>query len=83
MLGQIGNDVEGSAFIKYLEDNKIDHSGVVTMSNSCTGQAYILSLDQKGDNSIVIVGGSNQDFIIRKNKGKKSYDLPQSWAQKI
>jgi len=29
------------------------------MPNSCTGQAYIMSLIENGDNSIVIVGGSN------------------------
>ena len=37
MLGQIGNDAEGQAFLKYLEENKIDNSGVVTRPRSCTG----------------------------------------------
>lgn len=46
------------------------------MPNNCTGQAYILSLTEKGDNSIVIVGGSNQDFPIVKNNSGTSYELP-------
>jgi len=59
MLGQIGSDEEGQAFIKYMEENGVDHSGIITQEDSCTGQAYILSLTETADNSIVIVGGSN------------------------
>lgn len=62
MLGQIGDDDEGRAFIKYLEENGIDHSGIITQEEACTGQAYILSQRDTGDNSIVIVGGSNQKY---------------------
>ena len=37
MLGQIGNDSEGQAFIKYLSENGIDHSGIITQDDACTG----------------------------------------------
>lgn len=66
MLGQIGDDAEGKAFIEYLEENGIDRSGIITQEDSCTGQAYILSLKETADNSIVIVGGSNQKYEQKK-----------------
>jgi ribokinase len=59
MLGQVGNDEEGRAFIKYLQENGVDYSGILTKEDACTGTAYILSLTESGDNSILIVGGSN------------------------
>ena len=57
MLGQVGKDSEGEAYVKYLQDNKIDASLVKVLDNVATGQAYILS--QNKDNSIIIVGGAN------------------------
>lgn len=39
-----------------------------------TGQAYILSLKESGDNSIVIVGGTNQATMG---------DLDESWRKAI
>ena len=46
-----------------MEENGVDHSGILTQEDSCTGQAYILSLTETADNSIVIVGGSNQNYV--------------------
>jgi sugar/nucleoside kinase (ribokinase family) len=43
MLGQVGKDSEGEAYVKYLQDNKIDASLVKVLDNVATGQAYILS----------------------------------------
>ena len=76
MLGQIGDDDEGKAFIKYLEENGIDHSGIITQKDACTGQAYILSQRETGDNSIVIVGGSNQKY-------QQVEELNPVWQQAI
>ena len=70
MLGQIGDDDEGRAFMKYLEENGIDHSGIIMTDDACTGQAYILSQRETGDNSIVIVGGSNQKYEQTKELNK-------------
>ena len=58
MLGQVGDDSEGKAFLKFLDENGVDVSCIVVKDDACTGQAYILSVNK--DNSIVIVGGSNQ-----------------------
>ena len=76
MRGQIGDDAEGKAFIEYLEENGIDHSGIITQNDSCTGQAYILSLKETADNSIVIVGGSNQKY-------EQKAELNQVWKEAI
>lgn len=62
MLGQIGDDAEGKAFLDYMKENGIDSSGIITKDDACTGQAYILSLTETADNSIVIIGGSNQTY---------------------
>lgn len=59
MLGQVGDDDEGKAFLKFLDKNGVDTSCILVKEDACTGQAYILSV--QGDNSIVIVGGSNQE----------------------
>lgn len=46
--------------MQYLVDNKIDNSLIVQKEGVPTGQAYILTANQ--DNSILIVGGANQEF---------------------
>jgi sugar/nucleoside kinase (ribokinase family) len=37
MLGQIGKDQEGEKFIKYLEENGVDYSGVLQCDEEPTG----------------------------------------------
>lgn len=73
MLGQVGGDDEGKEFLKFLGDNGVDTSCILVKEDACTGQAYILSID--GDNSIVIVGGSNQQ--------QNSIDLDPRWKEAI
>jgi sugar/nucleoside kinase (ribokinase family) len=46
--------------MQYLKDNKIDNSLIVQKEGVPTGQAYILTANK--DNSILIVGGANQDY---------------------
>lgn len=60
MLGQVGSDDEGKAYLKYLEENGIDSTGIIVRDDVPTGQAYILSIDK--DNSILIIGGSNTKY---------------------
>ena len=60
--------------MEYLIENKVDNSNVVVHPNCCTGQAYILSMTadspHAGDNSIIIVGGANQEY---------GETIPESW----
>lgn len=43
MLGQVGKDSEGEAYIKFLQENKIDATLVNVLDGVATGQAFILS----------------------------------------
>ena len=58
MLGQVGDDEYGRLYIDFLNENGIDTSCIIVNDDAPTGQAYIMS-QRDGDNSIVIVGGSN------------------------
>jgi ribokinase len=60
MLGQVGSDQEGTAYLEYLSQNQVDNTLVKKVDGMATGQAYILS--QQADNSIIIVGGANQEY---------------------
>lgn len=72
MLGQVGKDSEGSAYLQYLIENNIDSSLVSQLDNVATGQAYILC--QNKDNSIIIVGGANQQYADT---------IPPAWESAI
>ena len=63
----------GEMYISYLKENDIDVSCVKILDSGCTGQAYILSNVNKGDNSIIIVGGANQAYT----------SLDPTWKQTI
>ena len=43
-----------------MKQNNVNTDGLLIDDEGCTGQAYILSLTETADNSIVIVGGANQ-----------------------
>ena len=77
MLGQLGDDQEGKSYLGYLEENKVGHANIITKSGGCpTGQAYILSMTKTGDNSIIIVGGANQEYA-------QDYKLPEAWSTSL
>lgn len=59
MLGQVGGDKEGTAIVEFLQENGVDVSTIIKHEDAVTGQAFIFSLKETGDNSIVIVGGTN------------------------
>ena len=58
----------------------MDTSCVQTLEDQCTGQAYILSNKNDGENSIIIVGGANQAYQV--DPGTQS-GLKLEWEQAI
>ena len=59
MIGAVGQDSAGDALIRNLEKVGVDVSGIECCPDVPTGQAFI-TVDQNGDNSIVLVAGANQ-----------------------
>ena len=44
MLGQVGNDFEGSSYIEFLKKNDVKVDNVNVLTDKATGQAFILSI---------------------------------------
>jgi len=60
-IGKVGNDDAGRFMVESLKDDGIDTSAIITDSTIGTGSAFIL-LDEAGQNSILVYGGSNQQI---------------------
>lgn len=58
MIGAVGKDASGDALLRSLESVNVDISGVRQIENGTTGQAFI-TVDDDGDNSIIIIAGTN------------------------
>ncbi len=58
LVGRVGDDTDGGAYVARLEGRGIDVSGVRTEPGSPTGTALIV-VDTDGENSIVVVPGAN------------------------
>lgn len=58
-VGKVGQDDAGQFMLKSLADNDVDTSNISEDANTGTGSAIIL-LDDNGQNSIVVYGGTNQ-----------------------
>lgn len=58
MIGAVGNDAYGDTLKANLKHVGVDISGVEQMDGEVTGQAFI-NVDEKGDNSIIIIAGAN------------------------
>ncbi len=58
MVGAVGSDEAGSAYLTRLRDRGIDVSRVVVRNEEPTGTALI-TVDDEGENSIVVVPGAN------------------------
>ncbi|RMC23528.1 MULTISPECIES: ribokinase [unclassified Lactobacillus] len=69
-IGAVGDDAPGTEMLDLLKQEKIDISGITTIKNESTGQAFI-SVDDEGQNSITIYAGANYDFHV-KDIDKKS-----------
>lgn len=62
MVGRIGLDEFGQQLLKNLKDNQVDTSSVLKVDRS-TGTAFI-TVDQNGQNSIIVVPGANASLSI-------------------
>jgi len=58
MVGCVGSDEAGSAYVTRLSALGIDVSGIRTQPDHVTGHALIM-VDELGENSIVVVAGAN------------------------
>ncbi len=57
-VGKIGNDIFGKQAVRLMEDEGINVENVVTDQEKPSGVAMI-TVDEKGENSIVVASGSN------------------------
>ncbi|MFW8054344.1 ribokinase [Vagococcus fluvialis] len=60
-IGAVGNDGAGMMMNELLTHEEIDITGVSTLDNQSTGQAFI-TVDDSGENSIMIFSGANNSF---------------------
>jgi ribokinase len=58
MVGRVGRDEAGSELVKALRDSDVDASRVTATENAPTGIALI-TVDDRGENSIVVSPGAN------------------------
>lgn len=72
LIGSVGSDSEGDRYKRHLEQMGIDSSFVTTSQNHETGSAFI-TVDDSGENSIVVNSGANQN--LNRNHIEKSIDL--------
>ncbi|WP_445449602.1 PfkB family carbohydrate kinase, partial [Enterococcus faecalis] len=57
-IGAVGDDDGGKALVDLLEQDRINISGIDYLKSIKTGSAYV-TVDDNGENSIVIYGGAN------------------------
>ncbi|EJN56783.1 ribokinase [Loigolactobacillus coryniformis] len=62
-IGKVGDDANGKMMLKALQNAKIDTTQISTSNYADTGEAFIL-LDDNGQNSILVDGGTNQEIKI-------------------
>lgn len=62
MIGKIGKDDDGSVLVKKLEDDKVNVQYVLKDASKSTGMA-IITVNAKGNNSIIVVPGSNMSIL--------------------
>ena len=70
MIGCVGKDANGRNLLNNLLTAQVDIQGISIDKNHTTGSAFI-TVDKKGENSIVVVPGANMAFSkeeIDKNK---------------
>lgn len=60
-IGAVGNDGAGMMMKELMTHEDIDINGVSTLDNQSTGQAFI-TVDDAGENSIMIFSGANNSF---------------------
>ncbi len=63
MVGCVGSDEVGSAYVARLSSMGIDVSGIRAQADCVTGHALI-TVDEAGENSIVVVPGANAELTV-------------------
>lgn len=58
MIGAVGKDAAGEAILESLRSVNVNVEGIRQMEDGTTGQAFI-AVDDDGDNSIIIIAGTN------------------------
>lgn len=61
LVGRIGRDRAGLVYRKALENRGVDVSGVTQTTAADSGHAYV-TVDNSGENSILIVPGANAEL---------------------
>jgi ribokinase len=61
MVGAVGNDAFGPQLLSFLRDNFVDTTNISRRPDVSTGTALIV-VDSNGENSIVYVGGANDEL---------------------
>ncbi|MGG5369468.1 ribokinase [Enterococcus sp. AZ196] len=76
-IGAVGNDDGGKMLVDLLKQDGINTSGIDHLDSVRTGSAYV-TVDDSGENSIVIYGGANQqistEHILENQKEISSSD---------
>lgn len=67
-VSKLGNDVFGKQFSQLFSDENIDTSFLVSDENLPSGVALI-TVDKKGENSIVVASGANASLTVEDIKG--------------
>lgn len=62
-IGAVGNDAAGNMMLDLLAQEKIDITAVSILDHQSTGQAFI-TVDNHGENSIMIYSGANNGFTV-------------------
>ncbi|UQS82900.1 ribokinase [Bombilactobacillus folatiphilus] len=62
-IGAVGDDAPGQMMRQMLQNEDIDVTGIQTIADQTTGQAFI-SVDDAGENNIIIYAGANFDFGV-------------------
>lgn len=65
MIGAVGNDAYGRRLKENLERVGVDTSSVEVINGGTTGQAFI-TVDDEGENSIVVIQGTNREVTREK-----------------
>lgn len=61
-VGAVGADDGGRAYLERLRSRGIDVTAVRTTESAATGQAWI-TVDDEGENSIVVIAGANAEVV--------------------
>ena len=70
-IGKIGKDSYGKELLENLKENKMSTDGII-LSDEVTGRA-VIQVDKNGNNTIVVIGGSNS--ALTEEDIKEKYDF--------